>query len=224
MVIDEQGNTYEATYPKRAKGLVKNGRARFVNDNTICLVCPPCQLEDIIMKNQDNHTVTTEETAVALSQEINNVLMQNPDADVGELVRNSLLQDDSQKPQPLHHDGNQKPVAVSMEYVLAQIEKIAQDTAYLRETVQKLGEITSTGPGDVVGSEQAEALGKVVQCRETTNQQLLRFYEKMYDDLKQTPSVQEQALRVVERVINNPTCGEDEKSLLPDLLDTIRHL
>ena len=24
-VIDEQGNIYEATYPKRAKGLVKNG-------------------------------------------------------------------------------------------------------------------------------------------------------------------------------------------------------
>lgn len=28
IVIDEQGRVYEATYPKRAKGLVKNGRAR----------------------------------------------------------------------------------------------------------------------------------------------------------------------------------------------------
>ena len=33
---------------------------------------------------------------------------------------------------------------------------------------------------------QAEALGDTVRCRETTNQQLLRFYEKMYDDLKVT--------------------------------------
>jgi len=44
-VVDEQGNEYEATYPKRAKGLVKNGRARFVDDNTICLACPPENME-----------------------------------------------------------------------------------------------------------------------------------------------------------------------------------
>ena len=41
IVIDGQGNKYEETYPKRARGLVKNGRARFVDEHTICLVCPP---------------------------------------------------------------------------------------------------------------------------------------------------------------------------------------
>ena len=41
IVVDEQGNEYEATYPKRAKGLVKSGRARFVAENKICLACPP---------------------------------------------------------------------------------------------------------------------------------------------------------------------------------------
>ena len=41
IVVDEQGNEHEATYPKRAKGLVKNGRARFIDENTICLACPP---------------------------------------------------------------------------------------------------------------------------------------------------------------------------------------
>lgn len=51
-VIDEQGNEYEATYPKRAKGLVKCGRARFIDEHTICLACPP----DIIMEdNMSNH-------------------------------------------------------------------------------------------------------------------------------------------------------------------------
>ena len=44
-VVDEQGNEYEATYPKRAKGLIKNGRARFVDENTICLACPPENME-----------------------------------------------------------------------------------------------------------------------------------------------------------------------------------
>ena len=47
IVVDENGKEYEATYPKRAKGLVKNGRARFIDDHTICLACPPnTELED----------------------------------------------------------------------------------------------------------------------------------------------------------------------------------
>lgn len=47
IVVDEQGNEYEATWPRRAKGLVKNGRARFLSENKICLACPPdLDLED----------------------------------------------------------------------------------------------------------------------------------------------------------------------------------
>ena len=53
-VVDEQGNEYEATYPKRAKGLVKNGRARFVGENKICLACPP--FENV----EDNKMTDTE--------------------------------------------------------------------------------------------------------------------------------------------------------------------
>ena len=49
IVVDEQGNEYESTYPKRAKGLVKNGRARFVGENKICLACPP----DRILEEND---------------------------------------------------------------------------------------------------------------------------------------------------------------------------
>ena len=59
IVVDEQGNEYEATYPKRAKGLVKNGRARFIDENTICLACPPdTELED---KNMSENTTTIEQ-------------------------------------------------------------------------------------------------------------------------------------------------------------------
>ena len=43
-VVDAEGNEYEATYPKRAKGLVKSGRARFLDEHTICLACPPDQM------------------------------------------------------------------------------------------------------------------------------------------------------------------------------------
>ena len=55
IVVDELGNEYEATYPKRAKGLVKNGRARFVGENIICLACPPDKiLEENNMSNSVN--------------------------------------------------------------------------------------------------------------------------------------------------------------------------
>jgi len=51
-VVDEQVNFYQETYPRRAKGLVKSGRARFVNTDTICLTTPPNNyLEDIIPMN-----------------------------------------------------------------------------------------------------------------------------------------------------------------------------
>ena len=60
IVVDEQGNYYEATYPKRAKGLVKNGRARFIDENTICLACPPYDMEDNNMSNNtENMAIET---------------------------------------------------------------------------------------------------------------------------------------------------------------------
>ena len=62
IVVDEQGNKYEATYPKRAKGLVKNSRARFINENTICLACPPNEyLEDNKMENKLENKLTERE-------------------------------------------------------------------------------------------------------------------------------------------------------------------
>jgi len=45
-VVDESGKVYGATYPKRAEGLVKKGRARFLDDFTICLMRPPYNMED----------------------------------------------------------------------------------------------------------------------------------------------------------------------------------
>ena len=56
-VIDEQGTEYETTYPKRAKGLVKNGRARFIDEHTICLARPPIhRLETKQMEQNQNLT------------------------------------------------------------------------------------------------------------------------------------------------------------------------
>ena len=63
-VIDEEGKTIGVTYPKRAKGLIKKGRARRVDENTVCLACPPNEnLEDIEMENTiENKTFEEEVT------------------------------------------------------------------------------------------------------------------------------------------------------------------
>jgi len=65
-VTDEFGNQYAPTYPKRAAGLVKHGRAHYVSDDTICLVCPPSsyETEELNMtENQTTYTIPATDTA-----------------------------------------------------------------------------------------------------------------------------------------------------------------
>ncbi len=136
-VVDEAGNVYEPTWPKRAKGLVKNGRARFVNENRICLACPPDE------KMEDKH-------------------MSNTMKIFGEMT---------------------------VADILTRINNIINQTAYITDACQSLaamgdgdsGEMHA--PGNVMGEAKANAIAAVVQSRETTNQQILRLYEKMYDDM-----------------------------------------
>ena len=155
IVVDEQGNEYEATYPKRAKGLVKNGRARFVAENKICLACPPNEnLEDINMTEN-----TVKATEVAAEENVSKTL--------------------------------------SIDYVLAQIEKIVENTAHIEAALGSLASVESVSPGDIGAEEKAKGIADVVRCRETTNQQLLAFYAKVFNDLmapKKDPLIEKMEL------------------------------
>ncbi|MDR0819187.1 MAG: hypothetical protein LBN43_06420 [Oscillospiraceae bacterium] len=58
IVVDEFGNEYEPTYTKRAKGLVKHGRARFISDNRICLTRSPVEVYDNVrITNSEDKSV-----------------------------------------------------------------------------------------------------------------------------------------------------------------------
>lgn len=130
LVVDQQGNEYEATWPKRAKGLVKSGRARFIADNKICLTRPPDAKKE--------GTQMSEQSTI-----------------------------------------------LSTDYLLKQIEKIANDTEYLHKAIDALNSIQSADvPGDMTGNAKAEALAAVVRSRETTNQQLLSMYMQMLLDCR----------------------------------------
>lgn len=139
-VVDEQGQHYESTYPKRAKGLIKQGRARFISEDTICLADLP----------------------------------------------NHQLEADQMTEQAINPD-----VEYSIPYILQQIAMIQADTAYLLEAVSKLADMSdgdsgeTYSPGNIQGKAKAEALGNIVSSRESTNQQLLHIYERMYEDLSQ---------------------------------------
>ena len=78
---------------------------------------------------------------------------------------------------------------VELSWLLQQIAAIQSDTEYLKEGLAQLARM-GTGdsggpgsPGNILGQAKAEALQSMIMGRETTNQQLLRLYEKMYDDL-----------------------------------------
>ena len=85
-------------------------------------------------------------------------------------------------------------IEYSIPYILRQIALIQGDTSYLSEALSMLGSMPSStqsagpdaAPYDIQGQARARAaaIGDIVKSRETTNQLLLRLYEKMYDDLK----------------------------------------
>ena len=67
-----------------------------------------------------------------------------------------------------------------------------------------LKDVHSAGPEDIGAQSAAQGMADVVRCRETTNQQLIAFYQNMYEDLKKEkataeidPSVRQQFLDFV---------------------------
>ncbi len=132
-VTDAQGNVYQPTWPKRAKGLVKHGRAAFVNEHTICLTQPPC---------------ITEENA---------------------MTANDILQ---------------------------KVFDLSEDTGHVTEAFNVLKQMPDKtenancgAPPDLAGQAKAEAIKAVALAAETTRQQLLAFYIRVYDDMTGHPAL-----------------------------------
>ena len=198
IVVDELGNEYEATYPKRAKGLVKNGRARFIDDNKICLACPPhIELEDTIMsENKNVNANVPKEVTKAKNQVVENKSVEQLIAEAKEqhLIEERFAQ--------RFMDAVTVQNPMTMEYVLGKIEEIANNQSIFSAAIEEIGKIRSGGPGDVGTQEQTKAIADVIKARETTNQRLIAFYEKMYDDLKPKNDVPSERMQVINSLIN----------------------
>ncbi|MBR3964017.1 MAG: hypothetical protein IKJ80_01250 [Clostridia bacterium] len=72
---------------------------------------------------------------------------------------------------------------ISLDYIFTQIDKIVSNTAHITEALEILKSIQSIGPEDIGAEEKAKGIADVVRARETTNQQLLAFYTRVYTDL-----------------------------------------
>ena len=150
-VVDSSGKIIGRTYEKRAKALVKKGRARFTDENRITL-----------LPSEDAHEYTDTE-GYKMDERINTENIEN------------ISEENSQ---------------YTIESVMQCMKKILDDTQYIKDAIYNVTEIPSGdagdcgSPGDIAGKAKAEAISTIVREREDTNQKLIDFYNKVYDDLK----------------------------------------
>ena len=202
-VLDEAGHEYEATYTKRAKGLVKHGRARFADDSqtVIILACPPNQnmiLEDNTMNEQNNNT---------------NI----PDtSDLSELTKLSELTELSE----LSESTNSPLTAKEVFDQIAALQKQMMDQSYnaLYRMTEAINDICGDDrfESDESRENAIEEVTKVFAMREKTYQQMLEFYQQMYHDLTSPQETRyaerREFMNWVRDCIDATQCGQD----LPD--------
>ena len=72
----------------------------------------------------------------------------------------------------------------TIEYCLEQMELITLQTEHLMQAMEELKRIEPVMGCDHTGASKAMAITTMIEQREETNQKLIAFYEKVYDDLK----------------------------------------
>lgn len=272
-VMDETGREYEATYPKRARGLVKKGRARFVDENTICLACPPAIQEDIDMtdlnhKNKADERQTEAKAAEAVRDESMRRTSEQ-DERLTEAKATETVQDESTRRTSEQDDGQTKAAEavqdepaftapeqngagagnggisslmkavaarirnstpqdgplLSVDYVLRQLEAVHQDDAHISRAMDTLkamedGSCGNPGsPGNLLGQAKASAIRDIAVQRESTNLELIKFYEKLYDDLQPRKPEPREIYELIER---NRLSGMNDEALHAELMAVLR--
>lgn len=191
-VTDSSGKTIGRTYEKRAKGLVKKGRARFTDENRITLL-PSEDAHDYIETegNKMDERIITEN--------IENISEENSQ--------------------------------YTIESVMQCMKKILDDTQYIKDAIYNVTEIPSGdagdcgSPGDVAGKAKAEAISTIVRERENTNQKLIDFYNKVYNDIKAQQFSASDVDKKVELI--NKLCvlpGVQDEDIRDSLTDSVNSL
>ena len=188
-VVDAAGTHLQSTYPKRAQGLVKHGRARFIDDQTIELLRPPGpEAEETIMhtETQDHTTATAPFGAGSDASRV-----QAPSRD---LTANDLLQ-------------RIDMLITETAYLRESVEALA--------SIESAGVGEAGSEGDIGTQAKARAIASVVEQRERTNQKMIELLARMYDDLSPTMIKKKQSrspeeMKLIERLIDQSSEMSEE--------------
>ena len=144
---------YEATWLKRAKGLVKKGRARFINETTLCIARPPYIMEDIM----ENINYESEDR----SNGPRPVLAESKQEDVSEVKTNEEL----------------------IALVLSKIDTITNQTSYLADAINGIREKDWCQLENDVATSAMDSIVAIVRHREDTNKSAIGILQKICDSL-----------------------------------------
>jgi len=198
LVVDLQGKECGVTYPKRAKGLVKKGRARFVNECTICLTRPPHQTEDEKMDDQDRSqdrsrddrsveasqvdTLTAEQAErnqAAQDSTLDEVRARLIPNQIGTRAQQTSKLDETMERLKANQVGSRAQQALERvdqlkaSQILEQVNMILQKTNYLELGIK---EVLSN---EDLSDEAVDAAVRMIEARERTNQTMIALLEKM---------------------------------------------
>lgn len=250
-VLDESGNEIGATYFKRARGLVKKGRARFVSETAIRLACPPDYNKEDRMQN--NITEEAMGTAIDTAESsVSPVQIDTAESSVSPVQIDAA--EGSVSPVSADAAENLSSCSVAqadikadsvdrhtMAYCLEQVENIQRQANGMedmfREFQRMLFEQAQLNHDGTLADTMTEAFRDMIKSREATNQQLLEFYSRMYDDLKEAQEkapadpvkekalLQEKLIDMCQQVaISNGYEADEISNMVNGILDGIRNL
>lgn len=214
-VISPDGEKCAPTYKKRALGLVKHGRARWCDENRTQLVLtrPPYMIENA----RYNSALNTED-----NMNTDNINKINDTTD-----KTAADEVNAVNAKMLARDAEQATADVpSAKEILGYINAIREDNAHITAAISELRQMEQSVPGDIAGQAKAEALAKIVTVRETTNQKLLEFYTKLYDDIKPQPRVSNDKVEIINNIINRLSTEQliENFDEISGFADNIRHI
>lgn len=171
IIVDEQGNEYGRTWPKRAKGLVRKGRARFMDEMTICLACSPDEnWEDYTLNENkelelERELTPEEKEALTVSDILEKIETLIKDSDYLNAIIEQVRSSDAAKGEVLQ----QIVLARETTYqrVISFYEKVYEDLSpktldgekraqYMLEAVSRLPELVEGAPSPDYGGMIAE--------------------------------------------------------------------
>ncbi len=172
-VSDEFGNEYEPTWPIRAKGLVKKGRARFVSENHICLTVPKSSGNSVFGESGRRELPIKTEEEQALNNEINNGALNTgyENQTAAEPVDNGFS-------------------LYTVDYMLQKIDELSNQTEHLERAyvileynIKSSPSDVPGAPGDIAGQAMAEATARIFVAREQTIRETINMYRNLLYDI-----------------------------------------